>query len=713
MSLPNRKLSLIFEYASKGNLHDYLKSSSLTWQEKSKLSNEILLGLEYCHDKHIFHLNLKLSNILIMEDGTIKLMDFKVNNNKGDNKSDVENGVERDSLYWFSPERICKDEKMRMCFEEKSHLSDIYSCGLILWSVACNGMIPYENMDEEEIEKEKSNINTIQGLVEKISKDCPGDYLETINNLTKYNPEERYSLSTAIAKLQSILQEEKMSDSDQIVGDSQITYDTFPQNSTKLQQEQIRRELQRSGIIKMNSEQKNIEQPPVKKDKIDEETSNQPRNSISSPDLKHFVVKSLSEQDKKERRHSSAEVVENNAKSFRRSGVGFQENPILINPRASCSTNISFYYQPSQLPSPLSNSCYRNTLASNLSTKFTSPLSHYSSISSLNNLNHNRVVDTPSINSQFSFIEELFEFYQSQIRIDLISFPKQFQYWLKSKQLNPTSIFELVKNIPSQKNYESLLGMLYENGIGTLQNKILAFHCYTMGKDNNDPISKALLANAHFIGCGTKKNIKQAFALWKKYANEGNIWCQFMLAEYYYNSTISVHCFGKTDLLFKDGSKEAFTWYMKSAQGGYISAEYKVGCCYKKGFGAIKSSLAAFQWYLKAAINGFMIAQYKVAKCYQKEIDGYGKYNEKKDENEAFKWYIKSASNRYEKAMKIVAEEYENGFHVDKDLVEARKWYELAFLLDLDWACAKLKQWCKQDIIKNNDPLYYEVMSEF
>ena len=86
-----------------------------------------------------------------------------------------------------------------------------------------------------------------------------------------------------------------------------------------------------------------------------------------------------------------------------------------------------------------------------------------------------------------------------------------------------------------------------------------------------------------------------------------------MLAEYHYNNTISISCFGRRSLLMlKDSSKEAFMWYMKSAQGGYINAEYKIGCCYKKGYGAIKSDLAAFQWYLKAAINGFMIAQYKV-----------------------------------------------------------------------------------------------------
>src|SRR5688572_16788801 len=85
MSLPNKNTSLIFEYASKGNLRDYLKScsTSLTWQEKSKLSNDILLGLDYCHEKHILHLNLKSSKILMTEDGIIKLSDFKVVHNKG------------------------------------------------------------------------------------------------------------------------------------------------------------------------------------------------------------------------------------------------------------------------------------------------------------------------------------------------------------------------------------------------------------------------------------------------------------------------------------------------------------------------------------------------------------------------------------------------------------------------------------------------------
>ena len=117
-------MSLIFEYASRGNLQDYLKSSSLTWQDKSKLSSDILSGLDYCHEKHILHLNLKLSNILMTEDGTIKLSDFKVihNNKGGGNKNindvDEKKCLDKDSLYWLAPERICKDENIRLWFEK-------------------------------------------------------------------------------------------------------------------------------------------------------------------------------------------------------------------------------------------------------------------------------------------------------------------------------------------------------------------------------------------------------------------------------------------------------------------------------------------------------------------------------------------------------------------------------------------------------------------
>src|SRR5437870_12475530 len=94
-------------------------------------------------------------------------------------------------------------------------------------------MIPYENMEDEDIIKEKSNTNTIQDLSEKISKECPGDYLEIFNNLTKYKPDERCTLSTAITKLRPIYMEVDTGslNSEQIITEPQFKINQPPQEN--------------------------------------------------------------------------------------------------------------------------------------------------------------------------------------------------------------------------------------------------------------------------------------------------------------------------------------------------------------------------------------------------------------------------------------------------------------------------------------------------
>ena len=56
------------------------------------------------------------------EDGTIKLSDFIHNNKGGGNKNindvDEKKCLDKDSLYWLAPERICKDENIRLWFEK-------------------------------------------------------------------------------------------------------------------------------------------------------------------------------------------------------------------------------------------------------------------------------------------------------------------------------------------------------------------------------------------------------------------------------------------------------------------------------------------------------------------------------------------------------------------------------------------------------------------
>lgn len=68
---------LVMEYASEGELQDrIIKVGSLEESETRRLFAQIVHAVQYCHDHHIVHRDIKASNILIDCRGNAKLCDF-------------------------------------------------------------------------------------------------------------------------------------------------------------------------------------------------------------------------------------------------------------------------------------------------------------------------------------------------------------------------------------------------------------------------------------------------------------------------------------------------------------------------------------------------------------------------------------------------------------------------------------------------------------
>ena len=72
------KVYLITEFAQRGDLMNIARTCNLTADHLRSITRQIMMGLQYLHNNFITHNDLKPSNILLTQDGTVKIADFGV-----------------------------------------------------------------------------------------------------------------------------------------------------------------------------------------------------------------------------------------------------------------------------------------------------------------------------------------------------------------------------------------------------------------------------------------------------------------------------------------------------------------------------------------------------------------------------------------------------------------------------------------------------------
>ncbi|HKR27809.1 MAG TPA: protein kinase [Acidobacteriaceae bacterium] len=106
--------------------------------EKLDVVVQICDGLQYAHDHNIVHRDIKPANVILLADGTAKIVDFGVARVAGGQTTIVQAGQLVGSLYYLSPEQI------------NSHpidgRSDIFSTGILLYEFLTNEL-PFKGAD--------------------------------------------------------------------------------------------------------------------------------------------------------------------------------------------------------------------------------------------------------------------------------------------------------------------------------------------------------------------------------------------------------------------------------------------------------------------------------------------------------------------------------------------------------------------------------------
>uniref|UniRef100_A0A4W3HZM1 Fibroblast growth factor receptor n=1 Tax=Callorhinchus milii TaxID=7868 RepID=A0A4W3HZM1_CALMI len=155
-------LYVIVEYASKGNLREYLKArrppgmdysfhtckipdEQLTFKDLVSCAYQVSRGMEYLASQKCIHRDLAARNVLVTDDNVMKIADFGLARDVHniDYYKKTTNG--RLPVKWMAPEAL---------FDRVyTHQSDVWSFGVMLWETFTLGGSPYPGIPVEELFK--------------------------------------------------------------------------------------------------------------------------------------------------------------------------------------------------------------------------------------------------------------------------------------------------------------------------------------------------------------------------------------------------------------------------------------------------------------------------------------------------------------------------------------------------------------------------------
>lgn len=132
------KLSyIVMEYVEGITLKDYMnyRKQPLTVKETMHFVRQTLLALQHAHEKGIVHRDVKPQNIMLLQNGSIKVMDFGIARfSRSENQTVTDKAI--GSVHYISPEQAKGDVT--------DAKADIYSVGVMMYEML-SGRLPFDS----------------------------------------------------------------------------------------------------------------------------------------------------------------------------------------------------------------------------------------------------------------------------------------------------------------------------------------------------------------------------------------------------------------------------------------------------------------------------------------------------------------------------------------------------------------------------------------
>ena len=180
---------IVMEYIEGINLKEFIeREGSLRWKDAVHFTLQILKGLQHAHDKGIVHRDVKPQNVMLLQDGTIKVMDFGIARfarENGRTLSDKTIG----SVHYISPEQARGEH-----IDERS---DVYSVGVMLYEML-TGKKPFDG--ENPVAIALKHMEEEAKLPCDVMPSIPEALEEIVIHAMEKNPAKRYQSAAEMIK---------------------------------------------------------------------------------------------------------------------------------------------------------------------------------------------------------------------------------------------------------------------------------------------------------------------------------------------------------------------------------------------------------------------------------------------------------------------------------------------------------------------------------
>lgn len=189
VSFGDRIQYIVEEYIDGITLKDYLsQQKEIKWKEAIHFTIQILRALQHAHEKGIVHRDIKPQNIMLLQDGTIKVTDFGIARFSR-SETRTMTGKTIGSVHYIAPEQARGD-----LTDEKA---DIYSVGVMLYEMV-TGRLPFEA--DNAVSVAIMQLQADPKPPREINPSLPGGLEEITMKAMQKDPSQRYQSASEMLR---------------------------------------------------------------------------------------------------------------------------------------------------------------------------------------------------------------------------------------------------------------------------------------------------------------------------------------------------------------------------------------------------------------------------------------------------------------------------------------------------------------------------------